>query len=202
MTIENVLTTTTFKDAHHLTAIIIHLSSGKIVHKKFRKMFSKFKIEKPQQVLNKRGPRYFEAEQSIISLPLLEACDACIRSLRAENDELRANNEEYRKLVSLTDTELTRKRVEVFQLTQELQLLREEVGRSRLAVNPVKNTVKFNASRKSYWDVDKSSRCSKRKKLKEYFQNVTEVLPAEFKPVEVCAIAKPVKLLRFTKSHI
>ena len=30
----------------HLTAIILHLSSGKIVRNKFRKMFSKFKIEK------------------------------------------------------------------------------------------------------------------------------------------------------------
>ena len=34
------------KDASHLTAIILHLSSGKIVQNKFRKMFSKFKIEK------------------------------------------------------------------------------------------------------------------------------------------------------------
>lgn len=40
-----------FKDACHLTTIILHLSSGKIVQKKFRKMFSKFMIEKPQHVL-------------------------------------------------------------------------------------------------------------------------------------------------------
>ena len=38
-----------------------------------------------------------------------------------------------------------------FQLRQELQLLRHEVAQSRLAVNPVTNTVKFNISRKSYW---------------------------------------------------
>ena len=81
----------------------------------------------------------------------------------------------------------------MFQLTQELQLLREEVARSRLAVNPVKNTVKFNVSRKSYWDVEKSARSLKRKKLKEYCQSAAEILPAEFKPVEVCSNSKSVK---------
>ena len=149
-------------------------------------MFSKFKIEKPQHVLYRGGPRHFQAEQSIISLPLLEASDARIRNLLAENDQLRANN-------VMKDAELAQKRAEVFQLTQELQLLREEVARSRLALNPVKNTVKFNVSRKSYWDVEKSARSLKRKKLKEYFQNAAEILPAEFKPVEVCSNSKSVK---------
>ena len=92
-------------------------------------MFSKFKIEKPQNVLYRRGPRHFEAEHSIISLPLLEASDARIRNLLAQNDELRASN-------VIKDLELAQKRAEVFQLTQELQLLREEVARSRLAVDP------------------------------------------------------------------
>ena len=40
------------KDACHLTAIILHLSSGKIVQNKFRKMFSKFKIEKSHYSTN------------------------------------------------------------------------------------------------------------------------------------------------------
>ena len=80
------------KDTCHLTTIILHLSSEKIVQKKFTKMFSKFKIEKPQNVLYRRGPRHFEAEHSIISLPLLEASDARVRNLLAENDELRASN--------------------------------------------------------------------------------------------------------------
>lgn len=142
-------------------------------------MFSKFKIEKLQHVLYRRGPRCFEAEQSVISLPLLEATDARIRSLLAENDQLRA--------------ERGQNRAYIFRLTQELQLLQEEVARSRLAVNPVKNTVKFNVSRKSYWDVEKSARSSKRKKLREYFQNVAETLPPEFKPVEVCSSSKSVK---------
>ena len=68
------------KDTCHLTTIILYLSSEKIVQKNFRKMFSKFKIEKPQNVLYRRGPRHFEAEQSIISLSLLEAFDAGIRN--------------------------------------------------------------------------------------------------------------------------
>ena len=49
-------------------------------------MFSKFKIEKPQNVLYTRGPRHFEAEHSIISLPLLEASDARIRNLLSQNE--------------------------------------------------------------------------------------------------------------------
>ena len=47
--------------------------------------------------------------------------------------------------------ELAERTAEVFQLRQELQLLRHEVAQSRLAVHPVTNTVKFNISRKSYW---------------------------------------------------
>ena len=38
-------------------------------------MFSKFKIEKPEYVLYKRGRAHFEAERSVVSLPLLEAYD-------------------------------------------------------------------------------------------------------------------------------
>ena len=55
-------------------------------------MFSKFKIEKPPNVLYKRGPRHFEVEQSALSLPLLEVYDQRIRHLCAENEQLRAQN--------------------------------------------------------------------------------------------------------------
>ena len=50
-------------------------------------MFSKFKIEKPEYVLYKRGRAHFEAERSVVSLPLLESYDERIRHLRAENDQ-------------------------------------------------------------------------------------------------------------------
>ena len=135
-------------------------------------MFSKFKVDKPQaNVLYKRGPRHFEVEQSVLSLLLLEAYDQRIRHLH--------------EIVSNQATELAERRAEVFQLRQELQLLRNELAQSRLAVDPVKNAVKFNVSRKNYWDVDKSSRSMKRKKIREYLRNATEILPAEFKPIEV-----------------
>ena len=119
-------------------------------------MFSKFKVDKPQaNVLYKRGPRHFEVDQSVLSLPLLEAYDQRIRHLH--------------EIVSDKATELAERKAEVFQLRQELQLLRNELAQSRLAVEPVKNTVKFNVSRKNYWDVDKSSRSMKRKKIRLSF---------------------------------
>ena len=71
------------KDTCHLTTIILHLSSEKIVQKKFTKMFSTFKIEKPQNVLYRRGPRHFEAEHSIISLPR-------VRNLLAKGAKIRS----------------------------------------------------------------------------------------------------------------
>ena len=74
--------------------------------------------------------------------------------------------------------ELAERRAEVFQLRQELQLLRDEVAQSRLAVNPVKNTMKFNVRRKSYWDVDRAARSLKRKKIKYYLRNAAEILPS------------------------
>lgn len=146
-------------------------------------MFSKFKIEKAPNVLYKRGPRHFEVEQSAISLPLLEAYDQHIRQLQAEVQQLRAENNGQA-------VELAGRRAENFQLRQELQLLREEVAQSRLAVDPVKNTVKFNVSRKSYWDVDRAARSLKRKKIGAFLRNAVEILPAEFKPIEVRIISK------------
>ena len=74
------------------------------------------------------------------------------------------------KIIYGQAAELAERRPEVFQLRQELQLqLRLEVAQSRLEVNPVKNTVKFNVSRKSYWDVDRAARSLKRKKVGDYF---------------------------------
>ena len=163
-------------------------------------MFSKFKIEKPEYVLYKRGRAHFEAERSVVSLPLLEAYDERIRHLRAENDQLRASKKEdsinYGKIIQSQATKLVKKRSQVFQLQQELKLLREEVARTRLPVNSAKNTVKFNVSRHSYWELDKSSRSLKRKKIRQYIQNAVEILPAEFKPVEVSIITLCFKLVR------
>ena len=147
-------------------------------------MFSKLKIEKPEYVLYKQGRTHFEAERSIVSLPLLEAYDERIRHLLAENNR--------------QATELVKKRSEVFQLQQELQLLREEVARTRLQVNPAKSTVKFNVSRHSYWEFHKSTTNLKRKKIRQYIQNAVETLPAEFKPVEVSISTLYTKLRRFT----
>ena len=106
-------------------------------------MFSKFKIEKAPSALYRREPSHFEVEQSAISLPLLEAYDQRIRHLRAENEQLRAEKVDHVKIINGQTTELAERRAEVFQLRQELQLLRHEVSQK-------KNTVKFNISRKSY----------------------------------------------------
>ena len=73
------------------------------------------------------------------------------------------------KIIYGQAAELAERRPEVFQLRQELQLLRLEVAQSRLEVNPVKNTVKFNVSCKSYWDVDRAARSLKRKKNRRLF---------------------------------
>ena len=75
---------------------------------------------------------------------------------------------------------------EAFQLRQEIHLLRDGVAHSRLQVDPVKNRVKFNVTRKTFWELEKSVRSLKRKKIGEYFRNAAEnILPAEFKPSEV-----------------
>lgn len=153
-------------------------------------MFAKFRIEKPDY-----------AERSVVSLPLLEAYDERIRHLLAENYQLRARKIGNSKIIQSLETELIQKRSEVFQLQQELQLLREEVARTttRQPVNPAKNTVKFNVSRHSYWELNKSTKSLKRKKIRQHIQNAVEILPAEFKPVEVSIIPPYAKL--FTSEH-
>ena len=94
------------------------------------------------------------------------------------------------KIISGQAAELAERRAEVFRLRQELQLLRQEVAQSHLAVNPVQNTVKSNISCKTYWDVDRAAQSLKRKKIGDYFRNAAEILPAEFKPIQVHIIAK------------
>ena len=126
--------------------------------------------------LCRREPSHFEVEQSAISLPLLEAYDQRIRHLRAENEQVRAEKVDHVKIINGQTTELAERRAEVFQLRQELQLLRHEVSQK-------KNTVKFNISRRSYWDVDRAARSLKRKKIGDYLRNAAKILPAEFKPI-------------------
>ena len=136
-------------------------------------MLSKFNIEKPEYVLYKRGRARFEAERSVVSLPLLEACEERMRHLLAENDQLHASKKEdsinYGKIIQSHATEL------VFPLQQELKLLCEEVARTRLPVYSTKNTVKFNVSRHSYWELDKSTRSLKKRKSDNTFK-----MPSKF----------------------
>ena len=116
-------------------------------------------------VLYKRGPRHFEVEQSPLSLPLLEVYDQQIRHLRAEAEQLRAEKMEDAKIINSQATELLQRRAEVFQLRQELQLLRDEVAH-------------------------RAARSLKRKQIGDYLRNAVEILPAEFKPIEVRVITK------------
>ena len=121
-------------------------------------MFSKFKIEKAPSALYRREPSHFEVEQSAISLPLLKAYDQRIRHLRAENEQLRAEKVEHVKIINGQATELAERRAEVFQLRQELQLLRHEVSQK-------KNTVKFNISQQN---LNQSSQVSLQNFLDNY----------------------------------
>ena len=151
-------------------------------------MFSKFKVDKPSHVLHKRGARHFEAEKSsnILSLPIVESYDQQIRLMRAEIEQLKVMKSIDQGIIQSQVTELRLARAEAFQLRQEIQLLRDEVARSRLQVDSVKNRVKFNVTRKTFWELEKSARSLKRKKIGEYFRNAAEnILPAEFKPSEV-----------------
>lgn len=87
-------------------------------------MFSKFKIEKPEYVLYKRGRAHFEAERSVVSLPLLEAYDKRIRHLLVENDQLRASKKEdsinYGKIIRSQATELVKKGPKFFSFSRNL----------------------------------------------------------------------------------
>jgi len=149
-------------------------------------MFSKFKVEKPSHVSYKRCPRHFEKSANMLSLPLIEAYDQQICKMHAEIERLRAKESIRQAIIQSQGTELTIAKAEAFQLRQEIQLLREEAELSGLPVDPVKNRVKFNVTRKTFWELEKSLRSLKGKKIDEYLRNATEEkLPAEFKPIKV-----------------
>ena len=143
-------------------------------------MFSKFKLAKPANVLYRRGPRPYEREHptDILSVPLLQHYDRAIQELRAENEQLKTQT-------TTQFHELMKARAEAFELREQLKLLHDEVAQSRLLVDRTKNSVKFNTSKKSYWECDKASRSQKRKKIRGLMMNAVEKLPKEFKPVEV-----------------
>lgn len=142
-------------------------------------MFSKFKIEKPEYVLYKRGRAHFEAERSVVSLPLLEACEERMRHLLAENDQLRASKKEdsinYGKIIQSHATELVRKRTEVFPLQQELKLLREEVARTRLPVNSTKKHCQVQCQPPQLLGIGQVKEKLEKKKIRQYFQNAVEL---------------------------
>ena len=147
-------------------------------------MFSKFKLAKSANVLYRHGPRPYEREHptDIVSVPLLEHYDRAIQELRAENEQLKT---QMKTQTTTQSRELKKARAEAFELREQLKLLRDEVAQSRLLVDRTKNSVKFNTSKKSYWECDKASRSQKRKKIRQLMLNAAEKLPKEFKPVEV-----------------
>ena len=118
--------------------------------KKTTKMFSKFKLQKPSNVIYRQGARQFEAPQSsnIVSIPLLEHYDQTIRALRAENQMLKSQKSAIDVKLTMQYNELVKACEEAFQLREEMKLLRDEVAHSRLKVDQVKNQVKFNTKKK------------------------------------------------------
>ena len=53
-------------------------------------------------------------------------------------------------------------------MREELTLLRIEGAQSRLPVDWTKNAVKFNTSKKSFWECEMASRSQKRKKIRAW----------------------------------
>ena len=129
---------------------------------------------------NRRGPRPYEREHptDILSVPLLQHYDRAIQELRAENEQLKTQT-------TTQFHELMKARAEAFELREQLKLLHDEVAQSRLLVDRTKISVKFNTSKKSYWECDKASRSQKRKKIRGLMLNAVEKRPKEFTPVEV-----------------
>ena len=166
---------------NHLNSSNLHISTRPDNHNLrslSAEMFSKFKLQKLANVLYRRGSKNYEREHptDIISVPLLEHYDLAIRELRTENEQLKS-------LTTAQYHELTKARAEAFQLREELTLLRDEVAQSRLPVDRTKNAVKFNTSKKNFWECDKASRSQKRKKIRELTLNAVEKLPTEFKQI-------------------
>ena len=72
------------------------------------KMFSKFNVEKPSNVLYKRSPRHFEAVKSgnILFLSIVETYDQQIRLKRAEIERLKAMKSIDKAIIQSQVTEL------------------------------------------------------------------------------------------------
>ena len=104
--------------------------------------------------------------------------------MRAKTEQLNEKISIDQAIIQSQVTELLVARAEVFQLRQEVQRLRDELARSRVQEDPVKKKVKFNES-SSFWELDKSSRSLKKRKIGEYLRDAAEKLPTEFKPTEV-----------------
>ena len=87
-------------------------------------MFSKFKVEKPSNVLYKRGARHFEAEKSgnILFLPIVETYDQQIRLMRAEIERLKTMKSIDQAIIQSEVTELKLARAEALQLRQEIMI--------------------------------------------------------------------------------
>ena len=100
-----------------------------------------------------------------------------MRGLKEENEQLKAQTaSQCHKLIKA--------RAQAFQL-RELKILRNEVAQSFLQVDRTRHHVKFNTSKRTFWECDKASRYQKRKKIRELTINAMEKLPADFEPVEV-----------------
>ena len=134
-----------------------------------------------RDILRRRSQPTYSPSHSVV-----EAYDQQIRLMLAEIKRLKAKESIDQAIIQSQETELTLARVEAFQLRQEIQLLRDKAELSGLQLDPVKNRVKFNVTRKTFWELEKSARSFKKKKIGEYLRNAAEEkLPAEFKPTEV-----------------
>ena len=68
--------------------------------------------------------------------------------MRAEMERLKAKESIHEAIIQSQGTELTIARAEVFQLRQEIQLLLDEAELSALRMDPIRNRVKFNITKK------------------------------------------------------
>ena len=82
------------------------------------KMFSKFMVEKPSNVLYKRGAKHFEVEKSgnILFLPIVETYEQQIYLMRAEIEQLKTMKSIDQAIIQSQVTELTLARAEALQI--------------------------------------------------------------------------------------
>ena len=79
------------------------------------KMFLKFNVEKPSNILYKRSARHFEAEKSdsILFLSIVETYDQQIRLIRAEIEQLKTMKSIDKAIIQSQVTELILARARV-----------------------------------------------------------------------------------------